>query len=147
MTCSDDVVEPLPSLPASGETLSHKVPIPIETDETTSFVAPKFELQYTCKVCETRNTHRVSRLAYRHGVVIAMCKGCQSRHLIADNLGWLDHKGGFEGDINDIEDFFASKGDEEAVNRVSSDVFDLESLLDVSESGSIVGEDGELQME
>jgi ribosomal protein L44E len=25
-------------------------------------VSDKFELQYTCKVCETRNAHRVSRI-------------------------------------------------------------------------------------
>jgi hypothetical protein len=27
-----------------------------------AFVGHKFELQYTCKVCDTRNTHRVSRI-------------------------------------------------------------------------------------
>ena len=46
----------------------------------------KFELQYTCNVCDTRNCHKVSRVAYRKGVVIATCKGCQSQHLISDGM-------------------------------------------------------------
>jgi ribosomal protein L44E len=32
------------------------------SSEKPSFVGDKFELQYTCKVCETRNTNRVSRI-------------------------------------------------------------------------------------
>jgi hypothetical protein len=53
---------------------------------TAAFVTPKFELQYTCNVCETKNRVIVSRLAYREGLVIAICKGCQTKHWIADNL-------------------------------------------------------------
>jgi len=82
----------------------------------------EFELQYTCKVCETRNIYKISRMgeyriiqhdtlqliffdlvplftflaifftivpAYRNGVVITDCKGCESKHMIADNLGWI----------------------------------------------------------
>lgn len=114
----------------------------------TALVGTKFELQYTCNVCETRNFHRVSRLAYRQGVVIARCKGCGSRHLIADNLGWTDYKGGFEGDVNDIEQFFASQGKDDVVNRVSQEVFELEKVLSHdTKSGSIVGENGQLHME
>ena len=116
--------------------------------KATAFVGTKFELQYTCNVCETRNCHRVSRLAYRQGVVITRCKGCDSQHLIADNLGWTDYKGGFEGSINDIEDFFKAKGMEDTVNRVSQEVFELEKILghDTS-SGAIIGENGERLME
>lgn len=31
-------------------------------DSQTAFVSPKFQLQYTCKVCNTRNCHLVSRI-------------------------------------------------------------------------------------
>jgi hypothetical protein len=115
------------------------------------FVASrKFELQYTCCRCETRNCHRVSRTAYTSGVVIARCGGCDARHLIADNLGWTDYRGGFEGPtINTIEEFFAAKGKRDSVSRVSQEVFQLEKLYQGhdTESGSIVGDDGKLAME
>jgi hypothetical protein len=150
----------IPQLPAIGSSSfgTNSVPFDQETaeDDVTgaktvvvgSVVAKKFELQYTCNVCETRNCHRVSRLAYRQGVVIARCKGCDSQHLIADHLGWTDYKGGFEGDINDIEEFFATQGKESVVNRVSEEVFHLEKIMHRdTKSGSIIGEDGELTME
>jgi hypothetical protein len=86
--------------------------------------------------------------AYRNGVVITVCKGCESKHLIADNLGWTDYDGGFEGDTNTIEDYFVAKGQKDSVNRVSQDVFQLEKLLDIqTDSGSIIGEDGKPAME
>jgi len=56
------------------------------TTTTHSFVNPKFSLQYTCNVCETKNRVLVSRQAYREGMVVAICKGCDTKHWIADNL-------------------------------------------------------------
>jgi mitochondrial protein import protein ZIM17 len=109
----------------------------------------KFQLQYTCNICETRNYHNVSRIAYRQGVVITRCKGCDSQHLIADNLGWTDYDGGFQGNkTNTIEDYFA--GDENVqVSRVSTEVFELEKILQSydSKSGAIIGDDGKLALE
>lgn len=134
------------------------------TTQPVAFVAQaKFQLQYTCNICETRNAHQVSRLglydidhfqqytfffkqeradssfpsysyyyiitiAYRKGVVIAVCKGCKSKHMIADNLGWTNYKGGFEGNTN-IEEYMESKGRGQDINRVSTDVFSLEKAL------------------
>lgn len=109
----------------------------------------KFQLQYTCKICETRNFHSVSRIAYRQGVVIARCKGCDSQHLIADHLGWTDYDGGFQGNkTNTIEDYF-SEDPEVKVNRVSTEVYELEKILQSysTKSGAIVGDDGKLAME
>lgn len=129
-------------------TLPHLTPQEKEEESLKQYVANrKFELQYTCNVCDTRNCHKVSRIAYRKGVVIATCKGCGSRHLIADNLGYTklwdsEEEGG------NIEEYFANKGMEDNVNRVSKDVFDLERVLGYdSDSGSIVGEDGKPAME
>lgn len=93
-----------------------------------SVVSDRFELQYTCNKCDTRNSHQVSRLAYQKGVVIAVCKGCMAKHLIADNLGWSGFipQGGFTEGATNIENT-AGMGDE--VHRVTKDVFELENML------------------
>ena len=70
----------IPQLPAIGAAsfLSDQQPLPSTTaipvakssdkEESSpkgtfvAVVAPKFQIQYTCKVCETRNSHMVSRL-------------------------------------------------------------------------------------
>lgn len=108
----------------------------IIVSDKASLVSKKFKIQYTCKVCDTRNSHSVSRLAYRKGLVVAMCKGCESRHLIADNLGWTNHIGGFDFDNGEtnIEKYMANReGVDDEVNdlvmRVGRDVFDLENIL------------------
>lgn len=113
--------------------------------ESISLVSSKFKIQYTCKICSTRNSHSVTRLAYRKGVVIAMCKGCFCRHLLADNLGWSNYAGGFnfdDGETN-IEIYMENRARENGgrmrsddnikennvVLRVNRDVFDLEQML------------------
>jgi protein import protein ZIM17 len=141
---NDDEKRIIAQLPAIGLTSYASMP-PTSSDQQQhqssfrAFVAPKFELQYTCGICNARNKHRVSRLAYRNGVVIATCHDCQSRHLIADNLGWTNYKGGFEGDTNTIEEFVAQRGD--TVHRVSRTVFDLEMALQRNDGSVISGEE------
>lgn len=79
-------------------------------------------------------TYFVHTTAYREGVVIAICKGCNAKHMIADNLG----SGCMDGTSN-IEEYFKTKGMEDIVNRVSSEVFELEKMLDFD---GLLGEDG-----
>ena len=77
--------------------------------------------------------------AYRTGMVIAICKGCKSKHLIADNL---NETPGMNGG-NNIEDYFKSRGMDDAVIRVTPEVFALENIMRFnSASGSLVGDDG-----
>lgn len=71
----------------------------------------KMQMIYTCKVCSTRNSQTLSKLAYTKGVVIVRCSGCQNNHLVADNLGW------FRDNKVNIEDILREKG--ETVQRVS----------------------------
>jgi hypothetical protein len=66
---SDDQAETtgIPQLPAIGaSSLGSFQDLPsVDGDQfvPTQVVSAKFELQYTCNVCETRNSHRVSRVA------------------------------------------------------------------------------------
>ena len=46
----------------------------------------RFELQFTCNMCNGRNSHSVSRHAYNKGTVIVTCPHCNATHLVADNL-------------------------------------------------------------
>jgi DNL zinc finger len=152
----DEELQPrpdIPQLPATGS--SSRKSSDSESSRTSDAVSgtfvgsKKFQLQYTCNICEARNLHMVSRVAYRQGVVICTCKGCGSQHLIADHLGFTNYEGGFQGEINTIEDWFSAKNDTDtSVHRVSPDVFDLEKILARdTKSGSIVGDDGNLVLE
>ena len=52
-------------------------------------VNQKMIIGFTCKQCERRSHHLMSKQAYTKGVVLIECPGCSSRHLIADNLHWF----------------------------------------------------------
>ncbi|KAI0222826.1 hypothetical protein LSAT2_025919 [Lamellibrachia satsuma] len=84
-------------------------------------VATKMRIVYTCKVCNTRSSKTFSKLAYTKGIVIVKCPGCDSRHLIADNIGWFKHV-----EHKNVEEILASKG--EQVQRT----FDDEDTLQVT---------------
>ena len=64
----------------------------------------RFELQFTCNVCNAPNSHSISWHAYTKGTVIATCPGCQSSHLIADHLSWI------EDEFQTLEQYMASRG-------------------------------------
>ena len=76
---------------------------------------------YTCKVCNTRSAKQFTEHAYRHGVVLVKCPGCQNLHLIADRLGWFeDMDDDFEGGW-DIEKAILTKTGQTNVTAVTNE--------------------------
>lgn len=47
---------------------------------------PQYQMTFTCKVCTTRSSHKISKQGYHHGTVLISCPGCKNRHLISDHL-------------------------------------------------------------
>jgi protein import protein ZIM17 len=84
---------------------------------------------FTCTVCNTRSAKQFTENAYRNGVVVVTCPGCQNRHLIADNLSFFsDDDGGWN-----IEKAMAKLG--QNVDMVTKDNV-MELSLD-----QVIGED------
>ncbi|KAF3050959.1 hypothetical protein E8E11_010166 [Didymella keratinophila] len=65
---------------------------------------PSYELTFTCKVCETRSSHRLSKQGYHKGTILISCPGCKNRHLISDHLKIFSDKS------VTIEDLMKEKG-------------------------------------
>lgn len=59
--------------------LSHTPPTRAEQE-------PAYELTFTCKPCQSRSTHRVSKQGYHKGTVLITCPDCKNRHVISDHL-------------------------------------------------------------
>jgi len=92
----------------------------------------KFLMMYTCKICTGRNAHMVSKVAYTHGMVVATCRHCKTKHLIADNERKLDFPIEYG---RKIEEYLESKG--ERVQRMSVSEKDLEDNYLVDEDGVV----------
>lgn len=65
---------------------------------------PSYELTFTCNVCKTRSSHRLSKQGYHKGTVLVSCPDCKNRHLISDHLKIFSDKS------ITIEDLMREKG-------------------------------------
>ena len=84
-------------------------PLNLEPDEQPAQKKEKtkrdrFELQFTCNMCNGRNVHSISRHAYTKGTVIVTCPSCNATHLVADNLNWI------EDDFRNLEEYMEKRG-------------------------------------
>ncbi|AGO11609.1 AaceriADL173Cp [[Ashbya] aceris (nom. inval.)] len=75
---------------------------------------PMMMIAFTCKKCDTRSSHTMSKQAYTKGTVLIQCPGCKNRHLIADHLKI------FRDDSVTIEAILAAKG--ESVSLTTEDL-------------------------
>lgn len=77
----------------------------------------RFLVQFTCsstlesgETCGTPNVHSISKHAYRKGTVIVRCPGCNSSHLIADNLDWIGDVG-LDESFKNLEEYMERQGE------------------------------------
>jgi protein import protein ZIM17 len=63
-------------------------------------------MAFTCNICKNKQARTFSKYAYTKGVVLIRCEGCDSLHLIADNLGW------FRDQRVNIEQIMKEKGEQ-----------------------------------
>ncbi|KAL3240064.1 Zim17p [Nakaseomyces bracarensis] len=75
---------------------------------------PQIMIAFTCKKCDTRSSHVMSKQAYTGGTVLITCPGCHNRHLIADHLKI------FNDDKITIEDIMRTRG--ESVSQSTEDL-------------------------
>ncbi|KPA79506.1 putative mitochondrial hypothetical protein [Leptomonas pyrrhocoris] len=77
---------------------------------------------FTCGPCDYRMVKRFSKHAYTKGIVIVECPNCLAKHLLADNLGWL------EDEAKNIEDILREKG--ERFTRIGGTPGDFQVVVD-----------------
>lgn len=85
---------------------------------------PTYQLTFTCKACDTRSSHLVSKQAYHNGTVLIQCPSCKNRHLIADHLNVFG-----EGKQN-LEDILKQKGE-----KITKSSIDLSKIGDLEWEG------------
>lgn len=97
---------------------------------------------FTCTVCNIRSAKQFTEQAYRHGVVLVRCPGCQNLHLIADRLGVFENQG-MDGEGWDIEQFMAEMGEsvkvvnnDNVLELTIDDVVGIEKMKEILDKGS-----------
>ncbi|KAK7200372.1 DNL zinc finger containing protein [Novymonas esmeraldas] len=79
---------------------------------------------FTCGPCDYRMVKRFSKHAYTKGIVIVECPNCRAKHLLADNLGWM------EDSATNIEAILAARG--ESFTRIGGTEGDYQAVAEPS---------------
>lgn len=72
----------------SSASSSTPLAIPVDSQEQPSepIKPPSYQLTFTCKPCQERSSHEVSKQGYHYGTVLITCQSCKNRHVISDHL-------------------------------------------------------------
>jgi protein import protein ZIM17 len=84
-----------------------KATVPADDNEQPPELRGNLGIVFTCTKCETRAAKVFTKAAYKKGIVLIQCPGCDGLHLIADNQGVFSDEG--KKSIT-IEDIAAEKG-------------------------------------
>lgn len=96
---------------------------------------------FTCTVCNTRSAKQFTEQAYRNGVVLVKCPGCDNLHLIADRLGVFEDQGE-DGKGWDVEKAMANIGDGvKAVNNDNVLELTVEDVIGSDKMKEVLGDD------
>lgn len=87
LNAEDPAKKPAHSHTHGGKPCSGHSHAPQNGAEPLKMDHPMLLLSFTCKKCDTRSSHMMSKQAYNHGSILVQCPGCKVRHLIADHLG------------------------------------------------------------
>jgi protein import protein ZIM17 len=122
-----DVTTGLTNLPGTGSKSGQK----------------KLAIVFTCTVCHTRSAKQFTEQAYRKGVVLVRCPGCENLHLIADRLGVFEDQGA-DGKGWDIEKAMANIGENvTAVNNDNVLELTVQDVVGTDKMNEILNENGE----
>ena len=95
---------PRPSVPQGDRPLSSE---PKSQGSRPEPVGDKayYQLSFTCKPCDHRSHHNISKQGYHKGSILITCPSCRNRHVISDHLGI------FGDEKVTIEDIMKAKGE------------------------------------
>lgn len=77
---------------------------------------PSYALTFTCKPCNTRSSHYVSKQGYHNGSVLISCPNpdCKSRHIMSDHLRIFTEEG---GDLEEILKRHSAEAEKQGVKK------------------------------
>ena len=89
-----------PDPPRETDTL-----LPTTTTSSTPPIAqvPSYQITFTCRPCQTRSSHLLTKQGYHHGTVLITCPSCHNRHVITDHLRV------FQNEKSSLEDILRRK--------------------------------------